>query len=152
MPMPPSHLKKNARWHNLLAWGVACCCVGVGREAMAQTNSITAPEGGVLPLEMPKPEGRKLKIKPDDAKDKISREASRNFILIPPHSEDWTRHFQMGAIAALNISAKFHESGDFKISGNDPQHGIYDDGYVRTDDTGNAGGYTGYWGYQKASQ
>jgi len=74
------------------------------------------------------------------------------FVLILPGGEDWTRHFHMGAVMALNISAKFHESGTFGINGNNPAQGIYDDGYVRTDQTGDAGGFTGFWGYQSASQ
>jgi hypothetical protein len=43
-------------------------------------------------------------------------------------------------------------SGTFGISGNNPSQGLFDDGYVRTDNTGNAGGQTAYWGYDKNSQ
>jgi hypothetical protein len=66
--------------------------------------------------------------------------------------DDWTRHFRLGAVAGLNISANFSMKGPSKIPGNNAAKGIYDDGYVRTDDTGNAGGWTSYWGYNNASQ
>ena len=77
---------------------------------------------------------------------------SSAFIRIPSDTDDWTRHFRIGALVGMNISAKFNESGVFNISGNNAANGIYDDGYVREDQTGNAGGYTGYWGYNNASQ
>lgn len=67
--------------------------------------------------------------------------------------DDWTRHFRVGAVVGLNISASFNEQGLFKLSGNNAANGIYDNGnYVREDQTGNAGGYTSYWGYNNASQ
>jgi len=55
-------------------------------------------------------------------------------------------------MVGMNISASFNEKGAFNISGNNAANGIYDDGYVREDQTGNAGGYTSYWGYNNASQ
>jgi hypothetical protein len=77
---------------------------------------------------------------------------SSAFILIPPDTDDWTRHFRIGALVGMNISANFGMSGTFNISGNNPSQGIYDDGYVRRDQTGDPGGYTGYWGYNSAAQ
>ena len=71
---------------------------------------------------------------------------------IPSNTDDWTRHFRIGALVGMNISANFSRSGTFNISGNNPASGIFDDGYVRTDNTGNAFGQTGYWGYNNASQ
>src|SRR5208282_513172 len=60
------------------------------------------------------------------------------FIRIPSDADDWTRHFRIGALVGMNISANFSMSGSaFGISGNDPSHGIYDNNsYVRTDQTG----------------
>jgi len=52
-------------------------------------------------------------------------------------------------LAGFNIKADFTMTGTFGIGGTT---GIYDDGYVLTDSTGNAGGLTGYWGYQNANQ
>jgi hypothetical protein len=66
--------------------------------------------------------------------------------------DDWTRHFRIGAVAGMNISANFSMKSPSKIPGNKAANGNYDDGYVLTDDTGNAGGWTSYWGYNNASQ
>jgi hypothetical protein len=77
---------------------------------------------------------------------------SSAFIWIPSDTDDWTRHFRIGAMVGMSISASFTRNGTFAISGNNPAQGIFDDGYVRTDNTGNAFGQTGYWGYNNASQ
>ncbi|HLZ54192.1 MAG TPA: hypothetical protein VKS19_06900, partial [Verrucomicrobiae bacterium] len=74
------------------------------------------------------------------------------FLRIPPDTDDWTRHFHIGALVGMNISANFSMNGTFGISGNNPSQGIFDNGYVRTDNTGNAFGQTGYWGYKDPSQ
>ncbi len=74
--------------------------------------------------------------------------------------DDWTRNFRVGMQLGVGIRADFKTSGQFALTGNDPgapnvpgvNHN-YDDGYVRVDETGNAMGYTSYWGYNdKASQ
>jgi hypothetical protein len=73
---------------------------------------------------------------------------------------DWTRHFRLGAVVGLNMHADFKMNGQFYVSGasqagpsgvSGANH-TYDDGYVRVDNTGNAQGYTSYWGYQNDSQ
>lgn len=73
--------------------------------------------------------------------------------------EGWTRNFRLGALMSYGIDARFSLNGSFGLSGSAPGatglHGldhIYDDGYVRVDDTGNAQDVTSYWGYQSASQ
>ncbi len=74
-------------------------------------------------------------------------------------SSGWAQHIWLGPQVAFNISAKFSLSGQFPISGSQPgaagvsgvDH-LYDDGYVRVDQTGNAQGYTSYWGYQSPAQ
>ena len=76
----------------------------------------------------------------------------KGFVRIPPDTDDWTRHFSLGTMVAFNVKADFRMSGAFTLSGNNPAQGIYDDGYVRTDNTGNSGGYTSNWGYNNASQ
>jgi hypothetical protein len=77
---------------------------------------------------------------------------SSAFVRIPSDADDWTRHFRIGALVGMNIRANFSMKGQFNISGNNPASGIYDDGYVRVDSTGDVGGGTTYWGYQNASQ
>jgi len=67
------------------------------------------------------------------------------------YDSDWKRNFRVGPFVGMNIKANFRMSGgSFNIGGNQP--GVYDDGYVRVDDTGNAGGLTSFWGYDNASQ
>ena len=67
------------------------------------------------------------------------------------YDPDWLFHVRAGVMVGLNIKANFSTSGQFNLAENLPPGG-YDDGYVHTDQTGNAGGLTSYWGYQNASQ
>jgi hypothetical protein len=69
---------------------------------------------------------------------------------VSAEEDDWTRHFRLGAVVGLNISASFKTSGNFNISGNNAANGIYDDGYVRLDQSGDTD-YTSYWGYNNRS-
>ena len=85
-----------------------------------------------------------------DSPDTFGGDPTKNsFLWIPADTDDWTRHFHIGGIVGLNVSANFSMNGKFDINHAD---GIYDDGYVREDQTGNAGGYTSFWGYNNASQ
>jgi len=73
--------------------------------------------------------------------------------------EDWPRHFRIGMLVGMNIKADFRMSGEFPVSGSQPgatgvngvDH-LYDDGYVRVDDTGNAQHLTSFWGYNNPAQ
>jgi hypothetical protein len=76
---------------------------------------------------------------------------SNRFIRIPDDTDDWTRHFRIGAQVGLNINASFNDSGSFNISGHNAANGMYDDGYVKPDQTGDPH-YTSNWGYNNASQ
>ena len=69
------------------------------------------------------------------------------------------RHFRLGPLIGMNIDAEFDTSGIFTAGGSDPGpagvpgvNHVYDDGFVRVDDTGNASGLTSFWGYDNASQ
>jgi len=80
------------------------------------------------------------------------------WIEVPPEKLDWPRHFRVGMLVGMNIKADFSMTGQaFPVSGSNPggagggDH-FYDDGYVRVDDTGNAQGYTSFWGYNNAGQ
>jgi hypothetical protein len=67
------------------------------------------------------------------------------------YDPDWLFHVRAGALIGLNIKANFSANGQFNLAENLPA-GVYDDGYVHTDQTGNAQGLTSYWGYQNPSQ
>lgn len=73
------------------------------------------------------------------------------FIRIPSDTDDWTRHFRLGAMAGLNIKANFSMAGTFPISGNNPGAGTFSDGYVLPDATGDKN-LTANWGYNNANQ
>jgi len=55
---------------------------------------------------------------------------SSAFIWIPRDTDDWTRHFRIGAMVGINISANFRMNGPFNVN---RRSGIYDDGYVLKD-------------------
>ena len=74
----------------------------------------------------------------------------RSFRLERLAADDWSHHVRLGALIGFNASATFKLNGDLGIVNGQP--GVYDDGYVRVDDTGNALGYTTFWGYDNASQ
>lgn len=64
--------------------------------------------------------------------------------------DPFIRHFRAGVLMGMNIDAEFSQSGVFGVSPTEP--GVFDDGFVLTDDTGNAGDLTSNWGYNAASQ
>jgi len=73
--------------------------------------------------------------------------------------DDWMRNLRVGAWIAFGVNADFSLSGSVPVSGVNPGatgvHGVdhvYDNGFVRVDQTRNAQGYTSNWGYQDASQ
>jgi hypothetical protein len=75
------------------------------------------------------------------------------------YDPDWTMNLRAGGMTALGIRGRLSLQGNQALSGHDPGppgvsgvNHFYDDGYVRVDETGNAQGYTSFWGYQQASQ
>lgn len=65
-------------------------------------------------------------------------------------ADPYIRHFRAGVLIGANINAEFNQSGTFGTSGSQP--GVFDDGFVLEDSTGNAGGFTSNWGYNNMSQ
>jgi hypothetical protein len=66
-----------------------------------------------------------------------------------PESERLSLSYRM----SFNVSAKFRNVGSVPFPNNPSVTGLsYQDGFVGTDNTGNAGGLTSYWGYQNANQ
>lgn len=113
---------RDARFHALPVRSLIYCVLGI---------ALSAPAQQAMPVDDPD---------------------SSAIVKKPAFTDDWMQHIRIGALIGMNISANFNEKGLFNISGNNAANGIYDDGYVREDQTGNAGGYTGYWGYDSASQ
>jgi len=79
-------------------------------------------------------------------------------IVVSTQGQEWTRNFRIGMQLGLNIKADFKTSGTLPLSTKNPgvsgQQGDheFDDGFVRVDATGNAGGTTSYWSAQNPSQ
>ena len=146
--LSPSPIRKVCT-PNLLGRYLLCCFAGLALAASAQsqapgqnpdTNGPVAipPEAQAQPQPQPG-------VQPQPSPDLWDRWGIQKV----SENDDWTRHFRIGAMVGLNISANFSTKGTFNIS---KPAGVYDDGYVRTDNTGNAFGQTGYWGYNSASQ
>lgn len=103
--------------------------------------------GCLLPFFM----GLTLAAKADD--DRTEQEAFDHYFQPPKasHQNEWTSHFSVGAAVGFNISATFKENGLFNLPGTGLATGVFDDGFVLPDITGNSGSTT-YWGYNSASQ
>src|SRR5580698_4129649 len=70
---------------------------------------------------------------------------------------DDPNRFSFGPRFGLNYKANFHDTASYFNNVNPgPAAGgsnhLYNDGYVRVDQSGDAGGLTTYWGYQNPSQ
>jgi hypothetical protein len=120
------NLVKNLRFHTLLASCLACCFASAVFSVSAQSDVWFSGSSSM-----------------DDFGGNPDSDA---FIRIPSDTDDWTRHFSLGAMVGMNISANFSERGTFNLSGNNAANGIYDDGYVRPDQNGDPNN-TSYWGY-----
>ena len=70
----------------------------------------------------------------------------------------WYRNFRVGGMVALGIKGRFGVNGTLPTSGSPGATNVagvdhvFDDGYVKVDQTGNAGGRTADWGYEQSSQ
>jgi hypothetical protein len=143
MPALTSRLMSSAGSRYLFSWCLAFCFAGLALAASAQPESSSQnpnPEGAVV-IHPGTPDQPQPAVQPPpDAWDR--------FWTIEKVSDDeWTRHFRIGAILGLNIKANFKMTGPFDNS--DTKAGIFSDGYVRSDGSGDR---TGYWGYNDASQ
>jgi hypothetical protein len=72
---------------------------------------------------------------------------------------NWANNFRLGAVLGFGVSANFHYGGVYAApnggvgaTGVTGVNHVYDDGYVKVDATGNAGGYTSNFGYESAAQ
>jgi hypothetical protein len=72
-------------------------------------------------------------------------------------SADHSTWFSFGPQFGLNLNARFNYLGNLNSASPGPATGggvnrIYDDGFVRVDSSGDAGGQTWNWGYQPGAQ
>jgi hypothetical protein len=89
----------------------------------------------------------------------IGLDPGASYMVNAPMSDDGAMHFRIGGMVALNLKANFSLGGSFNIAGNNVgplgvtgKDHVFDDGYVRVDQTGDALGQTSYWGYNSATQ
>ncbi|MGO8837434.1 MAG: hypothetical protein ACLP7I_08235 [Limisphaerales bacterium] len=148
MRTSPPNLLSNARGRDFFAWCLSFCFASLAMTAAAQSQS---------PDQNPNP-GNPVVIPPD------AQTQSQPAVQPPPppdawdrfwqiqkvsENDDWTRHFRLGAMVGLNISANFDLKNNITFSGKGAAQGNYDDGYVHP--SGN-GPYTSDWGYNNSSQ
>jgi hypothetical protein len=71
-----------------------------------------------------------------------------------PNSPDNLNRFSFGPTFGINFKAEFHDNANPgpSVTPAGGANRTYDDGYVRVDNSGDAGGLTQNWGYQNASQ
>ncbi len=138
----PSNVIRSVRSRNLFAWWVSFCFVNLAMTAAAQSQTPgqspdTNGSVAVPPYTQPRPIAQPA-IQPPPSQDLWDRWGIQKV----SENDDWTRHFRIGAMVGMNISANFSAKGPF-INPN-PQNGIFSDGYVRSDGKGDR---TGFWGY-----
>ena len=63
------------------------------------------------------------------------------------NDDDWTRHFRIGAMVGMNIKASFNMNGTVPCQ--QCGAGVYDDGYMHVDSTGDVGRWHNLLGLQQ---
>jgi hypothetical protein len=140
---------RNVRARDFFAWCLSFCFASLAMTAVAQSQSTgqnlnTNGPVAVPPdaLAQPQPQPRVQTQPSTDLWDRWGiQKVSEN--------DEWTRHFRVGAMVGLNISANFNVKNTVSFSGKGAAQGSYDDGYVHP--SGN-GQYTSDWGYHDSSQ
>jgi hypothetical protein len=151
MPALLSTSVSGARPRDFFAWCVAFCFAAVALAASAQPSSSDRNPDADAPITVPpdvqtQPPPAVQTQPPTETWDRSWK------IEKIPADDEWTRHFRIGAMVGINISASFNLKSELSFSGKEAANGIYDDGYVLVDNTGNEGDLTTFWGYDNASQ
>jgi len=155
---------RNAHSRDFFAWCLSCCFAGIALATSAQAQppgqnpdanapvAVPPDTSGQTQAPVPVPPDKAAQLQPvGDYQPQPASETRNSFWGIEKTSEDddWTRHFRIGAMVGLNISANFSSKGTLNISGNNAAQGNFDDGYVHP--SGN-GSFTSDFGYDSASQ
>jgi len=128
----PSHSLSHINHRDFFAWCLSFCFAGLALTASAQSEAPgSGPDANGPVVIHP---GETVQPLPAVEAQPTPNAWDRWRIEKLPEDDDWTRHFRVGALVALNISASFNTKGPFNTSG--PQQGIFNDGYVRSDGTG----------------
>ena len=144
--MPPNSIA-NVRTRDFFARCLSCCFAGLAMAAAAQSQSPGQNPNTNGPVAIPPDAQAQPQPQPGVQPQPSPDLWDRWRIQKVSEDDDWTRHFRIGAMVGMNISANFNMKGTFNFPGNNAANGIYDDGYVHADNTGNAFRYNRYWGY-----
>jgi hypothetical protein len=145
--MSPNSMR-NVRPRDFFAWCLSFCFAGLAVTAAAQSQTPGQNPDPNAPVAIP-PDARVqsqpgVQLQPPpDAWDRFWK------IEKVSKDDDWTRHFRIGALVGLNISANFSLKNTLTLSGKDATQGNYDDGYMHPSPYGPN---TSNWGYDSASQ
>jgi hypothetical protein len=141
----PPNLLSNARSRDFFAWCLSFCFAGIALAASAQSQNPGQNPSG--PIEVP-PDAT---VQPQPSvQTQPSTDAWDHWgIQKVSQDDEWTRHFRIGAMVGLNISANFNVKNAITFSGKGAAQGNYDDGYVHPSGDGQ---YTRDWGYNDPSQ
>jgi hypothetical protein len=144
-----SNSMKNVRPADFFARCLTFCFAGLAVAASAQTQPSGQNPGTngpivVPPSTQPQPQPRPV-FQPQPSQDIWDRWGIQKV----SEDDDWTRHFRIGAMVGLNISANFGVKNTIAFSGNNAAQGNYDDGYVHPSPNGP---YTSDWGYTDSGQ
>jgi hypothetical protein len=149
MPALTSSSMRNGQPRRIWAWCLALGFAGLALAASAQPQPadpgpdangpiVVVPDAPAQPQPVAQP--------PPDTWDRFWK------IEKVSADDDWTRHFRIGAIVGVNISANFSMKGNLPVSGGGAANGIFDDGHVIADPANTADNYTWNWGYDNQSQ
>lgn len=145
--MSPNSMK-NVRTRDFFAWCLSFCFASLAMTAAAQSQSPGPNPDSNGPVAVP-PDAQaqpQSGTQPQPSQDNIW---DRWRIQKVSNDDDWTRHFRIGAMVGMNISANFSMKGTISVPGNNAANGVYDDGYLHP--SGN-GPNTSDWGYNDPSQ
>jgi len=134
----------NGRVRHFVVWCLSFCFAGLALTASAQsqaTGQNPAPNGPVV-VPPDGPVQPQPAVAPPPAPDAWDRWGIQKV----SEDDDWTRHFRIGAMVGLNISANFNLKNAVTFPS---QIGNYADGYVHPSRNGP---YTTDWGYNNSSQ
>src|SRR5208283_2549860 len=140
---------RNVCTRDFFTWCLSFCFASLAMAAAAQSQSPGQNLNPNGPVAIPPDAQAQPQPQPSVQTQPSSDIWDRWGIQKVSENDDWTRHFRIGAMVGLNISANFNVKNTITFSGKGAAQGNYDDGYVHP--SGN-GPFTADWGYDNASQ
>jgi len=140
---------RNVRTRDFFAWCLSFCFASLAMTAAAQSQS----PGQTLNTNGPVAIPPDVQAQPQPLP-RVQTQPSQDLwdrwgIQKVSENDEWTRHFRVGALVGLNISANFNVKNTVSFSGKGAAQGNFDDGYVHPSGDGQ---YTRDWGYNVPSQ